>query len=352
MTVITAMGKYTSVQTEYAIKDNLPRDATNVTAQIIVGTPGHDVRSAAAQGARCIHSLYLSLVNTQAGHRCDACQGFRPRRSRQYARPRRAWRADPPCQKVRMSQRTPFSHSSPIASSAQSSFRSSSSPQPSPTTYVHTPQRSRQTQTRSNCRRRSSASTTSGNSTWTAAIAEHKYDILVSLYQLLTIGPEHYLLPGALRLLFIAARGILIPNVHTYPFIASPSQHRHTADRISQRMTAEGHRVASLHGAKDAAERDAIIDRFREGREKVLITTNVIARGIDIMQVNMVVNYDLPLMNERGQRRGRASGHRDVYTPHRTYWALWSPRGCQSILCMIRRRGCRWSRSRRPLAEK
>lgn len=65
-------------------------------------------------------------------------------------------------------------------------------------------------------------------------------------------------------------------------------------------MTAEGHKVASLHGAKDASERDAIIDSFRDGREKVLITTNVIARGIDILQVNMVVNYDLPLMNERG----------------------------------------------------
>jgi ATP-dependent RNA helicase DDX19/DBP5 len=82
-------------------------------------------------------------------------------------------------------------------------------------------------------------------------------------------------------------------------------------------MTAEGHKVASLHGAKDASERDTIIDNFREGREKVnyklssssglnkrpddqvLITTNVIARGIDILQVNMVVNYDLPLMNER-----------------------------------------------------
>ena len=79
-------------------------------------------------------------------------------------------------------------------------------------------------------------------------------------------------------------------------------------------MTAEGHKVASLHGVKDASERDAIIDRFREGREKVrlslpynhtmltcsqvLITTNVIARGIDILQVNMVVNYDLPLKNE------------------------------------------------------
>lgn len=67
-------------------------------------------------------------------------------------------------------------------------------------------------------------------------------------------------------------------------------------------MSAEGHKVASLHGAKDAGERDAIIDNFREGRDKVLITTNVIARGIDIMQVNMVVNYDLPLMNERGNQ--------------------------------------------------
>jgi ATP-dependent RNA helicase DDX19/DBP5 len=78
-------------------------------------------------------------------------------------------------------------------------------------------------------------------------------------------------------------------------------QHRHTADNISKRMIAEGHKVASLHGAKDASERDSIIDNFREGREKVLITTNVIARGIDILQVNMVVNYDLPLMNDRGR---------------------------------------------------
>jgi ATP-dependent RNA helicase DDX19/DBP5 len=60
-------------------------------------------------------------------------------------------------------------------------------------------------------------------------------------------------------------------------------------------MTAEGHQVSSLHGAKDATERDQIIDSFRDGKSKVLITTNVIARGIDILQVNMVVNYDLPL---------------------------------------------------------
>ena len=79
-------------------------------------------------------------------------------------------------------------------------------------------------------------------------------------------------------------------------------------------MTAEGHKVASLHGAKDAGERDAIIDSFREGREKVLITTNVIARGIDILQVNMVVNYDLPLMNERGDWKNKTDLQPDIET--------------------------------------
>ncbi len=59
-------------------------------------------------------------------------------------------------------------------------------------------------------------------------------------------------------------------------------------------MIAEGHSVASLHGDKDASARDLIIDGFRQGKTKVLITTNVIARGIDIQQVNMVVNYDTP----------------------------------------------------------
>lgn len=78
-------------------------------------------------------------------------------------------------------------------------------------------------------------------------------------------------------------------------------------------MSTEGHKVASLHGAKDAAERDSVIDSFREGREKVLITTNVIARGIDILQVNMVVNYDLPLMNERGNAHS-GDGRPDIET--------------------------------------
>ena len=60
-------------------------------------------------------------------------------------------------------------------------------------------------------------------------------------------------------------------------------------------MVREGHAVTSLHGNFEANDRDKAIDDFREGRSKVLITTNVLARGIDILQVNLVVNYDIPV---------------------------------------------------------
>lgn len=73
------------------------------------------------------------------------------------------------------------------------------------------------------------------------------------------------------------------------------SQRRDTADALAVAMTAQGHAVTVLHGKFDADQRDKVIDDFREGRSKVLITTNVIARGIDILQVNLVINFDLPL---------------------------------------------------------
>jgi ATP-dependent RNA helicase DDX19/DBP5 len=56
-------------------------------------------------------------------------------------------------------------------------------------------------------------------------------------------------------------------------------------------MTAEGHKIAQLTGAFDGHHRDAIIDEFRSGRAKVLIATNVLARGIDVQTVTLVVNF-------------------------------------------------------------
>jgi ATP-dependent RNA helicase DDX19/DBP5 len=70
-------------------------------------------------------------------------------------------------------------------------------------------------------------------------------------------------------------------------------------------MTADGHEVAHLSGALEGVDRDTVIDRFRSGQAKVLITTNVLARGIDVSTVTMVVNYDIP---ERGD------GHADPET--------------------------------------
>ena len=56
-------------------------------------------------------------------------------------------------------------------------------------------------------------------------------------------------------------------------------------------MNAENHTVACLTGEFQGAQRDIIIDSFRSGQAKVLITTNVLSRGIDVQTVSLVVNY-------------------------------------------------------------
>jgi ATP-dependent RNA helicase DDX19/DBP5 len=67
-------------------------------------------------------------------------------------------------------------------------------------------------------------------------------------------------------------------------------------------MTAEGHKVVSLTGGYEGAQRDMIIDAFRLGQAKVLIATNVLSRGIDVQSVSMVINYDVPDKPIQGQR--------------------------------------------------
>lgn len=69
---------------------------------------------------------------------------------------------------------------------------------------------------------------------------------------------------------------------------------KETADKLYKNMKMKGHAVSVLHGSLQTEDRDKLIDDFREGRSKVLITTNVLARGIDIPSVTMVVNYDMP----------------------------------------------------------
>uniref|UniRef100_T1ISG0 RNA helicase n=1 Tax=Strigamia maritima TaxID=126957 RepID=T1ISG0_STRMM len=67
---------------------------------------------------------------------------------------------------------------------------------------------------------------------------------------------------------------------------------RKTASWLSTKMCKDGHAVALLSGDLTVDQRISILDRFRKGTEKVLITTNVLARGIDVEQVTIVVNFD------------------------------------------------------------
>ncbi|KAH9504391.1 ATP-dependent RNA helicase ddx19a [Bulinus truncatus] len=73
---------------------------------------------------------------------------------------------------------------------------------------------------------------------------------------------------------------------------------RKTANTLAERMTKDGHAVGLLSGELPIEMRADIIRRFRDGKEKVLITTNVSARGIDVEQVTVVVNFDLPLTQD------------------------------------------------------
>ncbi|ELT87428.1 hypothetical protein CAPTEDRAFT_209158 [Capitella teleta] len=75
---------------------------------------------------------------------------------------------------------------------------------------------------------------------------------------------------------------------------------RKAASWLAEQMTQQGHAVGMLSGELAVEQRAAVIERFRSAKEKVLITTNVSARGIDVEQVTVVVNFDLPV-NMKGE---------------------------------------------------
>uniref|UniRef100_A0AAQ5X0Q3 RNA helicase n=1 Tax=Amphiprion ocellaris TaxID=80972 RepID=A0AAQ5X0Q3_AMPOC len=69
---------------------------------------------------------------------------------------------------------------------------------------------------------------------------------------------------------------------------------RRKVDWLTEKMHARDFTVSALHGDMDQKERDVIMREFRSGSSRVLITTDLLARGIDVQQVSLVINYDLP----------------------------------------------------------
>ncbi|KAG0264018.1 RNA helicase required for poly(A+) mRNA export [Mortierella polycephala] len=88
---------------------------------------------------------------------------------------------------------------------------------------------------------------------------------------------------------------------------------RNIAERITAMMEDKGHAVSFLHGALSPDNRDDRIDMFRSAKFKILITTNVLARGIDISNVNLVINYDVPTTPDPDAAYVKERSDRETY---------------------------------------
>jgi len=87
---------------------------------------------------------------------------------------------------------------------------------------------------------------------------------------------------------------------------------RRKVDWLTEKMQSREFTVSAMHGEMTQAEREIIMREFRSGSSRVLITTDLLARGIDVQQISLVINYDLPANREnyihrigRGGRFGR-----------------------------------------------
>ena len=90
---------------------------------------------------------------------------------------------------------------------------------------------------------------------------------------------------------------------------------KHGADRVTQHLEAAGLPTAAIHGDKSQPQRERALQAFKDGRIRVLVATDIAARGIDVDGVTHVVNFDLPNVAEAYVHRiGRTAraGHAGV----------------------------------------
>ncbi len=76
------------------------------------------------------------------------------------------------------------------------------------------------------------------------------------------------------------------------------TQTRRGADRLTQVLTANKYNVVTLHSDRSQSQRNSALDSFRSGRVRVLVATDVAARGIDVDDISFVINYEVPATAE------------------------------------------------------
>lgn len=93
---------------------------------------------------------------------------------------------------------------------------------------------------------------------------------------------------------------------------------KHRANRLLQQIAREGHSAAALHSNRSQNQRQVAMDGFRDGRFRVLVATDIAARGIDVDRISHVINYDVPDTPDayihRIGRTGRAERTGEAFT--------------------------------------
>ncbi|HEY7974561.1 MAG TPA: DEAD/DEAH box helicase, partial [Ktedonobacterales bacterium] len=93
---------------------------------------------------------------------------------------------------------------------------------------------------------------------------------------------------------------------------------KHGVDKLARQLVARGYPVAALHGNMSQNARDRVLADFRSGRAPMLLATNVAARGLDVLSIEQVINYELPesaeLFTHRVGRTGRMDNTGEAIT--------------------------------------
>jgi ATP-dependent RNA helicase RhlE len=72
------------------------------------------------------------------------------------------------------------------------------------------------------------------------------------------------------------------------------SRTKHGADKVTKNLEIDGHQAAAIHGNKSQNARQAALKSFSSGRVRILVATDIAARGIDVPNISHVINYELP----------------------------------------------------------
>jgi ATP-dependent RNA helicase RhlE len=100
---------------------------------------------------------------------------------------------------------------------------------------------------------------------------------------------------------------------NNYPHVLVFARTKAIADEVSDHLRLSGLECATIHGDKKHGARDRALSDFREGKVKILVATDIAARGLDIEDLGVVINYDIPHISSdyihRIGRTGRAGNN-------------------------------------------